>query len=186
MDTFKQLREIAAKKRDDAIDRAKADYRAAIEQIAKLETDLRPRQPRGTKKRKIRLVDLIHDNLPTDRAFSFADVTGILESIPNARSYAKGSINMTISRLLKAGDIKRVRYAGHGKSALYALPDVNIDGEKTMLEWAREVDGWRDMDPVELMVKMTEAGYEMEVEPSKAVASLDREVGKLRQPPLLR
>ena len=179
MEAFKQLREIAAKKRDDAIKRAKDEYRAAIGQIAKLETDLRPRQERGCKKRKIRLIDLIHDNLPTDRAFSFADVVGILESIPDARTYAKSSINMTISRLLKAGDIKRVRYAGHQKAALFALPDVGVETQKTMLEWAKEVDGWHNLEPVELMVRMTEAGYEMQSEPKVAVRSLTREMSKL-------
>ncbi len=47
-----------------------------------------------------------------------------------------------------------------------------------MLEWAKEIDGYQDMEPVELMVKMTEIGYEMEVPPQDAVRSLVHELNK--------
>ena len=47
-----------------------------------------------------------------------------------------------------------------------------------MLDWAKEVEGWQDLQPVELMVKMTEAGYEMEVAPKDAVRSLQRVLQK--------
>ena len=36
------------------------------------------------------------------------------------------------------------------------------------------------MKPVELMVRMTENGYEMEVPPNDAVRSLKRELNKIR------
>ena len=85
---------------------------------------------------------------------------------------------MTISRMLKAGDIKRVQFAKHDKPALYALPDVEVETEKTMLQWAQQVDGWETMEPVELMVKMTEIGYEMQSDPVQAVRSLKRELNK--------
>lgn len=71
-----------------------------------------------------------------------------------------------------------MRYAKNGKSALFALPDVQVETEKTMLDWAKEVEGWQDLQPVELMVKMTEAGYEMEVAPKDAVRSLQRVLQK--------
>ena len=87
---------------------------------------------------------------------------------------------MTLSRLLKAGDIKRVRYAKNGRSALFALPDVEVETEKTMLDWAKEVEGWQDLEPVELMVKMTENGYQMEVSPRDAVRSLARQIKGLK------
>lgn len=47
-----------------------------------------------------------------------------------------------------------------------------------MLDWAKEVEGWQDLEPVELMVKMTENGYEMEVAPKDAVRSLSRQLAK--------
>ena len=40
-----------------------------------------------------------------------------------------------------------------------------------MIDWAKEIDGWKDMKPVELMVRMTENGYEMEVPPNDATTS---------------
>ena len=131
MNAYKQLREIAAKKRDDAIALARAEYKTSIKEIGKLEIRLQPRQarkPRAKPPAKIRMVDVIYDNLPTDRAFSYADVVAIIETIPTV-SYKASSINVTLSRLLKAGDIKRVRYAKNGRSALFALPDVEVEIE---------------------------------------------------------
>ena len=173
--SFQELRDIAAAKRDNLIKAAKAEYSETCKRIGELETRLRskPRR-RGARSNRIRLVDVIYDNLPTDRAFGFADVEGIIEA--KGKSYAKSSINMTISRMLKAGDIKRVQFAKAGKPALYALPDVQIETQKTMIEWAKQVPEWQTMEPVELMVKMTEIGYEMENPPREAVRCLEREL----------
>ena len=83
--------------------------------------------------------------------------------------------------MLKAGDIKRVQFAKAGKPALYALPHVEVVTEKTMLDSAMEFDGWQDLEPVELMVKMVEAGYEMDAPPKDAVKSLIRELDKFQE-----
>ena len=72
-----------------------------------------------------------------------------------------------------------VRRATAGKSALFALIDYDAPEAKTMLDWAREVEGWEDMKPVEIMVAMTEAGYQMEVPPNEAVKSLGRALNKI-------
>ena len=178
MNNYKQLREVAAAKRDNLIKAAKAEYSETVKRIADLESRLRPKpKRRGARSNRIRLVDIIYDNLPTDRAFSFADVQGIIEA--KGKSYAKSSINMTISRMLKSGDIKRVQFAKQGRPALYALPNVDVEAEKTMLDWAKGIYGWQDLEPVELMVRMVEAGYEMESPPNDAVRSLERELAKL-------
>ena len=168
--SFQELRDIAAAKRDNLIKAAKDEYAETIKRISDLETRLstHPKR-RGARSNRIRLIDVIYDNLPTDRAFSFADVYGIIES--KGKQYAKSSINMTISRLLKVGDIKRVRLAKTGIPALFALPHVEVESAKTMLDWATEIDGWRDMEPVELMVRMVENGYEMDSPPKDAVRS---------------
>ena len=47
-----------------------------------------------------------------------------------------------------------------------------------MLDWAKEVQGWERMPAVEIMVRMTENGYEMEVPPNEAVRSLKREMDR--------
>ena len=173
--SIQELRDIAAAKRDNLIKAAKAEYSETCKRIGELETRLRskPRR-RGARSNRIRLVDVIYDNLPTDRAFGFADVEGIIEA--KGKSYAKSSINMTISRMLKAGDIKRVQFAKLGKPALFALPHVEIEAAKTMLDWAREVDGWQGLEPVEIMVRMVENGYEMDAPPNDSVKSLERQL----------
>ena len=176
MDTYKQLRDAAAEKRDKRIKAAKSEYAETIKRIADIESRLKTKpKRRGARRNRIRLVDIIYDNLPNDRSFGFDDIKGIIDA--KGKSYAKSSINMTISRMLKAGDIKRVQYAKAGKPALYALPHVDVVVEKTMLDWAMEVDGWQDLEPVEIMVKMVEAGYEMDAPPNDSVKSLQRELG---------
>jgi len=158
---------------------AKKEYNETIRKIGEISSRLTGNKVRQSSRRsKPTLVDLIFDNLPDDRAFTQCDVAGILDA-HSERKYAKSSINMTISRMLKAGDIKRVQYATKDKPAMYALPQVNVECEKTMIQWAQQVNGWETMEPVELMVKMTEIGYEMECEPKRAVASLIRELKKL-------
>ena len=177
---IQQLKKQAIQKRDDAIEAAKQEYAETIQKIGELDSRLTGRRKRKSSRRsKPRLVDLIFDNLPDDRAFSQSDVAGILDA-HSERKYAKNSINMTISRMLKAGDIKRVRFASNNKPALYALPHVNVECDKTMIQWAMEIPGWEDLKPVEIMVKMTENGYEMEVSPPEAVRSLKRELKKVR------
>ena len=153
------LKEQAVEKRDQVIDAAKKEYNETLQKINELDsrltgdkTIIRPSKPTLTRR--------IFENLPNDRAFSQSDVAGILDAF-SERKYAKSSINMTISRMLKAGDIKRVRYSKAGKPALYALPDVEVEEEKTMIQWAQEVEGWRTMEPVEIMVEMVENGYEL-------------------------
>ena len=176
---IQQLKKQAIQKRDDAIEPAKQEYAETIQKIGELDSRLTGRRKRKSSRRsKPRLVDLIFDNLPDDRAFTQTDVCGILAAHAD-KQYAQRSINMTISRMLKAGDIKRIRFAKHGKPALYALPNVDIEAERTMIDWAKEVDGWRTMKPVELMVRMTENGYEMDVPPNDAVRSLERELSKI-------
>ena len=61
---------------------------------------------------------------------------------------------------------------------MFAMTDFDAPEAKTMLDWAREVEGFENMKPVEIMVAMTEAGYEMDVPPRDAVKSLSRELEK--------
>jgi len=50
-----------------------------------------------------------------------------------------------------------------------------------MLDWAKEIKGWKGMKPVELMVQMVESGYEMETEPATAVKALGRKLAVIGQ-----
>ena len=103
---------------------------------------------------------------------------GTLKASHPDRDWNRQSVYVVINRLMRQGAIKQISRAGHKRAAVYALPDTPFEPAKTMLDWAKEVEGWETMEPVELMVKMTEAGYEMECEPKDAVYRLKRKLLK--------
>ena len=179
-ESFKELREIAAKKRDKAIKTIKAEYNETIQKIAEVEARLRePRKRPNARPGKPRIADKIFEALPTDKTFTLNDVMGTLKASHPDRKWNRQSVYVVINRLMKQGAIKQISRAGHKRAAVYALADTPFEPAKTMLDWAKEVEGWETMKPVELMVKMTEAGYEMEVAPPDAVRSLERELSKI-------
>lgn len=178
MNEFRKLREVAAAKRDAAIKVAKAEHALTVQKIAELESRIgHKRRPRGNAK-KPTLADLIYSVLPDDRTFTIDGVHGLLRDAEPGREISRATINTNLNRMLHAGSIKRVRRATAGKSALFALIDYDAPEAKTMLDWAREVKGWEDMKPVEIMVAMTESGYQMECPPNEAVRRLLRELGR--------
>ena len=178
MNAFKTIRERAAKKRDAAIKAAKLEYSETIQRIAELETRLNgERRPRP--KAKTKLADLIYSVLPDDTTFTLTDVVGFVTAADPDRKFSKQTVYTNLNRFLKSGAIKRVAHAGHKRAAVFALSDVEVESAKTMIEWAKEVEAWQDLEPVEIMVRMVENGYEMEVEPPDAVRSLERELKKL-------
>lgn len=182
-ESFKALRDVAAAKRDATIKAAKLEYNETIQKIAELESRLRgQRRPRpNARPGRPKLADHVYDAMPDDRAFSLDDLLGTLNERHPERTWIKQSVNVAVNRFLKAGAIKRVRFAGHKTTALFALPDVDVQEAKTMLDWAKEVYGWETMKPVEIMVKMTEMGYEMDVPPNEAVRSLGRELSSTKR-----
>ena len=176
MNEFRTLREVAAAKRDAAIKRAKNEYSLTVQKIAELESRIGPkRRPRGNAK-KSTLADLIYSVLPDDRTFTIDDVCGLVKDAEPERERSKATISTNVNRMLHAGSIKRVRRSTAGKPAIFSLIDYDAPEARTMLDWARDVDGWEDMKPVEVMVAMTEAGYQMEASPISAVSRLKREL----------
>ena len=179
MNEFRILREVAAGKRDAAIRAAKKEYAITVEKIAELEGRIKGRRkPRAKARPKTTLADLIYAQLPDDRTFSVDDVHGLVKNAEADRERSRATIITNLNRMARAGSIKRVRIATAGKPVLYAMPDLDVPEARTMIDWANDVEGWQEMKPVELMVKMVENGYEMEVEPRHAVASLEREISK--------
>lgn len=182
MNAYKQLRDKATARRDRLIENAKTEYSRTIQIIAELEQRLAAKPPRKkARSTYVKLADLVYSVLPADRPFSVDDVFGAIEAADPKRNTTKASVNTNLNRMLNAGSIKRVRFSKNGQPALFALPSVEVECDKTMLEWAEEVEGWEDMKPVEIMVRMVENGFEMEVSPSEAVRSLERELSKLRR-----
>ena len=177
-ESFRNIRAIAAKKRDKAIKAAKLEYNETIQKIAELEARLKTtRTPRpGARAGKPKLADLVYEAIPDDKPFTLNDLIGTLKAKHPERNWIKQSVNVAVNRFLKAGAIKRIAHAGHKRAAVFALPEVDLPEAKTMLDWAKGIEGWREMEPVELMVKMTEAGFQMEVAPKDAVRSLEKEL----------
>ena len=178
MNEFRKLREVAAAKRDAAIKRAKDEYSLTVQKIAELESRIGPkRRPRGNAK-KPTLADLIYSVLPDDRTFTIDDVCGLVKNAEPDRERSRATIITNLNRMARAGSIKRVRIATTGKPVLYAMADFDAPEVRTMLDWAKDVEGWQTMKPVELMVKMTENGYEMEVAPKDAVLQLKQRLAR--------
>ncbi len=183
MNHFQQLREIAAKKKDSAIQAAKLEYNETIQRIAELETRLKGerRPPRKNSHcGHTKLADLIYSVLPDDRVFSLDDVIGLVNAADPARKFSRQTIYTNLNRLLHSGDIKRVRFAGHKSTALFAMPGVEVP-VKSMADWAIEVlkDAGKPMKAVEILVSMTEKGFGMTTaSPANSVASLERELKK--------
>ena len=180
MITFQELRRIATKKKNAAIKAIKAEYSETIQKIAELEARLKaPRKPRpNARAGKPRIADLVYESLPDDKPFTLNDVLGILEASHPERDWKRHSVYVALNRFLKQGAIKRIAHSGHKRAAIFALPSVPLEPAKTMLDWAKEIEGWQGMEPVKLMVKMTENGYQMEVAPKDAVQSLKRQLEK--------
>ena len=179
MEEFRKLREAAAIKRDAAIKRAKQEHALTVQKIAELESRIRgTRRPRAKAKPRTTLADLIYSVLPDDRTFMIDDVCGLVQSAEPDRERSRATIITNLNRMARAGSIKRVRIATAGKPVLYAMADFDVPEARTMLDWAREVEGWERMPAVELMVKMTENGSQMDVAPSEAVRSLTRELAQ--------
>ena len=181
MDTFKQLRDAAAAKRDAAIKSAKIEFSITIEKIAELEGRIKGRRkPRAKAKPKTTLADLIYAQLPDDRTFSVDDVCGLVSNAEPDRKRSRATIITNLNRMARAGAIKRVRLAKAGKPVLYSMPDCDATEARTMIDWAMQVEGWQTMEPVELMVRIVENGFIMESHPNESVRSLDREITKLK------
>ena len=179
MNEFIKLREAAAAKRDAEIKLAKDEHAITIAKIAELESRIRgKRRPRSNARPKTTLADKIYSVLPNDRTFTLHDVIGLVKNAEKDRERSKATINTNLNRLLHSGSIKRIRHAKAGKPALFAMVDFDAPEARTMLDWAKQVESWENIPPVELMVKMTENGYEMDASPKEAVSSLKRELGK--------
>ena len=177
MNEFRTLREVAASKRDAAIKAAKKEYAITVEKIAELEGRIKGRRkPRAKARPKTTLADLIYAQLPDDRTFSVDDVHGLVKNAEADRERSRATIITNLNRMARAGSIKRVRIATTGKPVLYAMADFDAPEVRTMLDWAKDVEGWQTMKPVELMVQMVENGYQMEVPPKDAVRNLRRKI----------
>jgi len=164
MDKFKQLIETARAKRDAAIQKAREDYRSTVQQIKAIQATLEPRNSslKGRPKPAVPLRAKIYDAIPKDSHFTVLDVANWME-LEHADHQI---IRTTLDRMIKRGEVKRVRRGRSRTPAVFAVseygPPVAKCDDLTMVQFAelvlREIG--RPMSIVSLVVEMLERGYD--------------------------
>lgn len=173
MNEFRTLKLAARKKRDRIIESANREYEKTIRSLVDAENLLSPRKKH---RRKKTINQLVEELAPHDRVFGVDDLANALKESHPDRSFVRQTIVRAAHDLIQSGSFKKAAMPSHGRKAMYARAEFAVEPAKRMIDWAKEVDGWEDMKPVEIMVAMNELGYEMDVPPKDAVRSLTREL----------
>lgn len=126
MNPFTALQKQAARKRDAAVARARAEYQDTCQRIQNLRDALGEPDvlPEPTKLKPI--IELIQELIPRDRAFTFADVLSLLRAAEPTREFNDPSIRSMIAVLGKRGVVRRVATNQKGR-VLWAAADAKID-----------------------------------------------------------
>ena len=163
MNDFSELRRLAREKRDEAIKAARLEHQVTLEEINALQKRLtkKPSQ-KGKPKPIVPLRVLILDVVPSDSAWTVAEVTKRLERPETDENL----IRATLSKMLKKGDIKRIRRGRNNIPALFAVKDYGPDDAGlnglSQIEAAEIVlrQLGRPVSLTQLVVEMLERGYE--------------------------
>lgn len=179
MNAFENLRKIAVAKRDKAFKHARDEYNDTIRKIAELESKLTGSRIRPKSKMDNgTLPDIIFHAAPANRPFSIEDACGFIRAADPDRKFTKASVNTTVNRMKNEGVLKHIAAAkGKNQVALYALADADCQPQqKLLIDWAHQIleSNEGPMKAVEIMVAMTENGYEMQSPPAKCVKRLER------------
>ena len=174
---FNELRSLAAQTRDRKIAEIRAEYSKTISDIAEMEQRLigKPVAKRPKSVADEKLIDLIASLIPNDRAVTVDDVQGMITAVDPTRSPNIQTVRATLHRLVKEGTIKKLSNPQHGAKVKYALPDYAAGAIRPMADWAEQIlrERGEPMKSVEIMVAMTEAGYEMQCPPGESVKNLE-------------
>ena len=185
MDDFSEMRRLAREKRDAAIKQARLEYSATLEQINELQKRLckKPSQ-KGRPKPLVPMRMMIMDAAPVDRTFTVSDVLRWLER-PETD---KGLIQSTLCKMIKRGDIRRLRRGRSNVQAIYAVSDYGPSdlglNSLSQIEAARLVmaDLGKPVDATTLVVEMLERGYKPVVNEKALRKSLQRVVSEIGFP----
>ncbi len=177
---FEELRALAAEARDKKLAEIRAEYGQTIADIAEMEQRMigQPVAVRPKSKADASLVDLIAAVMPGDRYVTVDDVAGLLRAADPERQFNMPTIRATMHRLVVEGTIKKLTNPQHDKKVQYCLPDFDGEPIRSLADWAEEVlrVSGKPMKSVEIMVAMTESGYELECIPAESVANLERAI----------
>lgn len=176
MNPFAALQKQAARKRDNACARARAEYRDTCQRIQNLRDALgEPDAPPNPTKIKP-IIELIQELIPQDRAFTFADVMRILAGAEPTREFSEPSIRSMIAVLAKRGVVRRVTTDQKGR-VLWAAADAEIAespfGMAPLVDVAESMlQKHGPMMPAELVVAIHEAGYRQDADPHATMAAV--------------
>ena len=145
MHAFEMLRDLALKKRDESIAKAKEEYAETLAQIAAIEQKLvvTPVVARPKTKRSHPLIDLVCDSLPKTRPFTITDVVAEMKAADPERVFSVASVRTNIHRLMKQDVVMRVRHAVSHGCAIYAVAGLELGdrpfGDATQVQVAEMV-----------------------------------------------
>ena len=163
MNDFNQMRELARAKRDEAIKTARLEYEATLESINDLQKRLtkKPSQ-KGKPKPLVPLRMMIMDVVPADRTFTVVELLKWLKR-PVTDTNLVGS---TITKMIKRGELRRIRRGRNDRPALYAVADYGPKdlglNELSQIQAAELVlrELGRPVGLTTLIVEMLQRGYE--------------------------
>ena len=164
MSTFNELRKLARENRDKQIESIRDEYEATLDSIKKLEKLMIPRKPslKGRPKPAVPMRVQIMEVVPKDSTFTAQEVLGWLEL--DASEFTR--VRTTIYRLIKLGQVKRIRRGRSNIPAIFAVSDYgspsNQLNELSQIEAAEIVlrELGRPVDLTLLCVEMMERGFE--------------------------
>lgn len=164
MNTFNELRKLARENRDKQIESIRSDYQQSLSEINLLEKRLIEPKPslRGQTKPAVPMRVQIMEVVPKDSTFTAQEVLGWLEL--DASEFTR--VRTTIYRLIKLGQVKRIRRGRSNIPAIFAVSDYgspsNQLNELSQIEAAEIVlrELGRPVDLTLLCVEMMERGFE--------------------------
>lgn len=162
MKDFNELRKRAREKRDAAIKEARDEYRITLADINALQHRLlqKPSQ-KGKPKPRVPMRQKIMDVLPTDREWTVDELLAWLH-LPTTD---KNQLRAALTKMIKAGTIKRIRRGKRHVEALFAVPAFQSQSSElnalTQAQAARKVmeEIGEDVSIPVLAVAMHERGY---------------------------
>ena len=181
MNDFNQMRELARAKRDEAIKTARLEYEATLESINELQKRLtkKPSQ-KGKSKPIVPLRVLIMEAVPADRTFTVPELLKWLERPDTDKTIVRS----TLDKMIKRGDIRRMRRGRHHVAALFAVTsygpkDLGLN-ELSQIEAAKLVlhELGKPVDLTTLVVEMLERGYEPVKDETTLRRSLRQAMGR--------
>jgi hypothetical protein len=177
MDAIKHLRTRLAARRDEAIKKARADFKHGCRLLDQLDQSLGQETPaRQPRKGHQSNVALIAEVMPKDRTFTIQDILGLLERSCPGRKFPAPTIRAEFRNLIDRGIIRRIRKTSGG-IVHWAASECEVIDEPiaamTMADAAEVV--LSEMGPLtsaEIIVNLKERGYRPDDDPRVLLTSL--------------